>query len=83
MVAFLYKKPNQERYLLEDQLELRDTVDTLDTLEKVMGGTYVQGLVDEEKQRAQSVYIKNGLKYADGEESKAENATARVGFKRK
>ena len=57
--------------------ELRDTVDTLDTLEKVIGGTYVQSLVDEEKQRAQSVYIRNGLKYADGEESKIENATAR------
>jgi len=68
-----------ERYLLEDQLALRDTVDTLDTLEKVMGGTYVQGLVDEEKQRAQSAYIRNGLKYADGEESKIENATTRVG----
>ena len=69
---------------LEDSLsssrqELRDTVDTLDTLEKVMGGTYVQGLVDEEKQRAQSAYIRNGLKYADGEESKIENATTRVG----
>jgi hypothetical protein len=41
--------------------ELHDTVDTLDTLEKVMGGTLVQSLIDEEKRRSQADFIPNGL----------------------
>jgi hypothetical protein len=44
---------------------LRDTVDTLDTLEKVMGATWVQSLIDEEKRRSQSDFVPNGVINAD------------------
>jgi hypothetical protein len=44
--------------------ELHDTVDTLDTLEKVMGKTFVQGLVDEHKPRLQADFVPNGLRVA-------------------
>ena len=62
-----------EQTLAGLRCELRDTVDTLDTLEKVMGGVWVQSLVDEEKYRMQSEYIHNGIKSADGNNSKIEN----------
>jgi hypothetical protein len=48
--------------------ELRETVDTLDALEKVMGATWVQSLIDEEKSRTQSDYVPNGVINADTEQ---------------
>jgi hypothetical protein len=51
-----------EQSLPADRARLKDTVDTLDTLEKVMGSTYIQSLIDLEKERRQSYHIMNGLK---------------------
>lgn len=41
---------------------LQDASDTLAVAEKVMGGTYVQSLVGDERQRREAKYIPNGLK---------------------
>ena len=77
-----YTISEMERYLSEDRAALRDTVDTLDTLEKVMGGTYVQSLIDLEKPKRQEAFIRNGLKGADEPESKLEIALTQY-FSRK
>jgi septal ring factor EnvC (AmiA/AmiB activator) len=53
-----------ESALPQLRCELRDTVDTLDTLERVMGKTFVQGLVDEHKPRLQADFVPNGLRVA-------------------
>ena len=45
--------------------KFKDFADTLTLMEKVLSTTYVQGLVDEEKHRRQSEFVKNGLKSAD------------------
>ena len=54
-----------ETTLNEDTAKLRDTIDTLDIFEKVMGKTYVQGLIDEHKPKLQADYVPNGVKLAD------------------
>lgn len=41
---------------------LQDASDTLAVAEKIMGGTYVQSLVGDERQRREVKYIPNGLK---------------------
>ena len=44
--------------------KLREAADTLAVSEKVMGGTYVQSLVGNERQRREAKFIPNGLKSA-------------------
>lgn len=41
---------------------LQDASDTLAVAEKIMGGTYVQSLVGDERQRREAKYIPNELK---------------------
>jgi hypothetical protein len=54
-----------EKLLSEDRKRLEETADTLALLEKVVAGTYIDSLVNEEKHRAQAKYIANGTKSAD------------------
>jgi len=58
-----------EKGLEEDRVKLCDTVALLDTLEKVMGKTLVQGLINEQRRRAQSDFIPNGLMSAESSQS--------------
>lgn len=46
------------------QKQLKDASSILSMAEKVMGGTYVQSLVGEERQRRESDYLPNGIKPA-------------------
>lgn len=46
----------------EVQKQLKEISDILSTAEKVMGGTYVQSLVGEERERRESNYLPNGIK---------------------
>jgi len=55
-----------EKSLSEDRAVLKDTSDTLTLLEKVVNGTYLQTLIEEEKERRQANYIGTGFKLADG-----------------
>lgn len=50
----------------QKQKELAESSDTLATAEKVFGGTYVQSLAAEERQRRETQYIPNGMKFANG-----------------
>jgi hypothetical protein len=45
---------------------LKESSDLLSAAEKVMGGTFVQSLVGEERQRREANYVPNGLKSAGG-----------------
>ena len=53
-----------EETLLPEQEQLKITGDLLAMTEKVIGGTYVQSLVREERERRESDFIPNGLKPA-------------------
>lgn len=44
------------------QKQLKEVSDILSTAEKVMGGTYVQSLVGEERERREANYLPNGIK---------------------
>lgn len=44
------------------QKELQEASDTLSAAEKIMGGTYVQSLVGEERERREANYLPNGIK---------------------
>jgi hypothetical protein len=57
-----------EESLSGERVKFKDFADTLTLMEKVLSTTYVQGLVDEEKHRRQSEFVKNGLKSADSRE---------------
>ncbi len=46
---------------------LSESSNTLATAEKVFGGTYVQSLAAEERQRREAQYLPNGIKSANGE----------------
>ena len=59
--------------LQEDRAKLKDVSDTLTLMEKVLSGTYVQSIIDEEMQRRQSGSLGNGLKLADGTNSEKIN----------
>ena len=48
-----------------EQKKLKDAADTYSLAEKVFGGTYVQGLVAEERERRESKFVPNGLKNAN------------------
>jgi len=63
-----------ENIISEDREKLKETADTLTLLEKIVAGTYVQSLIEEEKQRQQSDWIPNGLKTAGANTSKLEKA---------
>jgi len=54
-----------ENLLSPEREKLKDVSDTLSAMEKVVGGTYVQSLIDAEKERRQSDLIPNGLKRAE------------------
>lgn len=43
--------------------QLKEASDILSTAEKVMGGTYVQSLVGEERERREANYLPNGIKH--------------------
>jgi hypothetical protein len=58
-----------EKGLSEDRAKLCDTVALLDTLEKVVGKTLVQGLINEQRRRTQSDFIPNGLMAAESSQS--------------
>ena len=53
--------------LAQKQKEFSENSDTLATAEKVFGGTYVQSLAAEERQRRETQYLPNGIKFANGE----------------
>ncbi len=53
--------------LAQKQKEFSESSDTLATAEKVFGGTYVQSLAAEERQRRETQYLPNGIKSANGE----------------
>ena len=48
------------------QKELAESSDLLTIAEKVFGGTYIQSLAHEERQRRETQYIPNGMKFANG-----------------
>lgn len=50
----------------QKQKALAESSATLATAEKVFGGTYVQHLVAEERERRETKYIPNGMKFANG-----------------
>jgi hypothetical protein len=54
-----------EQSLSNERVKFKDFADTISLMDKVLSTTYVQGLVDEEKHRRQSEFVKNGLKSAD------------------
>lgn len=51
-----------EKVYMTEKEKLQKADELLSTAEKVMGGTYVQSLVGEERKRRESQYIPNGLK---------------------
>ena len=53
-----------EEALLPEQEHLKTTSELLAMTDRVMGGTYVQSLVGEERERRESDFIPNGLKPA-------------------
>ena len=53
-----------EEAFTEESRKLKESSDLLSAAEKVMGGTYVQTLVGEERQRREADYLPNGLKPA-------------------
>ena len=53
--------------LAQKQKEFSESSNTLATAEKVFGGTYVQSLAAEERQRRETQYLPNGIKSANGE----------------
>ena len=53
-----------EKALLPEREQLKTTSELLAMTDRVMGGTYVQSLVGEERERRESDYIPNGLKPA-------------------
>jgi hypothetical protein len=75
--------PEIETALAGERQRLKEISDTLTLAEKVMGGTYVQSLVNEEKQRLQSEFIPNGLKSADCDNSRLEELSYKVATGRK
>ena len=54
-----------EETLSADRAKLTDTLDTLNSFEKIMSTTYVDALVQSEYERRQAARIGNGLKSAD------------------
>lgn len=55
---------NAETALSNEKKKLEEAVSIFTIAEKVMGGTYVQSLVGEERERRESKFIPNGLKSA-------------------
>lgn len=53
-----------EEAFAEESQKLKEASDLLSAAEKIMGGTYIQSLVGEERQRRESEYMPNGLKPA-------------------
>ena len=53
-----------EEALLPEHEQLKTTSELLAMTDRVMGGTYVQSLVGEERERRESDFIPNGLKPA-------------------
>ena len=49
----------------QKQKELAEISDLLATAEKVFGGTFVQSLAMEERERRETQYIPNGMKFAN------------------
>ena len=54
-----------EESMAAESEKLKEASEILSTAEKVMGGTYVQTLVGEERQRREAKYVPNGLKNAE------------------
>jgi hypothetical protein len=54
-------KNTESEYLAEKE-KLKEAAEMFSTAEKVFGGTYVQSLVADERQRRESKYTPNGLK---------------------
>jgi len=70
--------PKLEQSLSEMQAKIKDISETLTTFEKVAGGVYVKSLVDEHRQKLQAEYIPNGMKSADGDNSRLVNFAAKA-----
>jgi hypothetical protein len=58
-----------EKSLSDERVNLKETSDTLSVMEKIIGETFVQNLIAEEKQRRQAEFIPNGLKHANASAS--------------
>jgi len=54
-----------EQALPDLSLQLKNTANTLAVMERVAGATWVQGLIDDEKNRTQSEFVPNGSRKAD------------------
>ena len=54
-----------EKSLPEERQKLKNTSDILTAFEKIESGTFVQSLIEDEKNRRQSNSLMNGLKRAD------------------
>jgi len=67
-----------ENIISEDRDRVKTYHGWLTLLEKVIAGTHVQSLVEEEKQRQQSDWIPNGLKTAGADNSKLEKAAEEI-----
>jgi len=53
-----------EKTLPEERKQLKEAADIFGAAEKIIGGTYVQSLIETEKERRQAEYV-NGMKRAD------------------
>ena len=51
-----------ESELSSEQQKLKECADLYSAAEKIFGGTYVQSLVADERERRESKYVSNGLK---------------------
>ena len=61
-----------EKTLAGNREKLRESSDTLTLAEKVAGGTFVQSLIDDDQNRRLSPVVPNGIKSADGDNTKIE-----------
>jgi len=51
-----------EAVLMPEREKLKEVAETFSMAEKIAGGTYVQSLVSEERERRESKFVPNGLK---------------------
>jgi hypothetical protein len=58
-------KSEIEQSLSEVRVKFKDISETLTTMERVVNGTFIKSLVEQESHRRQSKYVQNGLKPAD------------------
>jgi hypothetical protein len=63
--VFAERKAEIEQSLATERVNFKETSELLTTMEKVVAGTFVQSLINDESHRRQTKYVNNGLKSAD------------------